>query len=236
MAYISKYSGEEIENAIVQCSQIEDIANINNSQTNQINNLNNKINNAEQIINNLNNTINTLQQTINTLSTEINNISTQIIPIERGGTGATTANDARANLNYQEGIIAYGVTAGSHSVSTSFSSPTFSSIDIINPTYAENSSSTIKVLKTGYYRITMHGRWGDVTSNNNCYLGYGINGNATDNGGSNGGAWWTNTQRLCHNVSFICKLSAGDYIKPVLYSNASTTMSPIYMSIEKISL
>ena len=88
MAYQSKYTGAEIDASI----------DINNTQNDRLIVLENSTNNLQIDTNNLQIDINNLQNDLSVTSTELNKVKTEVIPITRGGTGATSVNQAMSNL------------------------------------------------------------------------------------------------------------------------------------------
>ena len=81
MAYISKYSGEEIDNAII----------INENQNNRLTSIENNISSLEESIrNSMTNTINNLQNTIMNIQNQINNIHIPNIKLNYSIIGGTT--------------------------------------------------------------------------------------------------------------------------------------------------
>ena len=101
MAYQSKHTGAEIDAGI----------DINDTQNNRLTALENK-----DII--LQNDINSLQNDLSATDSELNIVKTEVIPITRGGTGATSINQAMSNLGGSYATARWNVTSTTGKLST----------------------------------------------------------------------------------------------------------------------
>ena len=105
--------------------------------------------------------------------------------------------------------------------------------------FDENDNCTGFIInKSGKYRITMNCRWADVTSNNNCCLALSVNGSTQpfQQDDIDQSVWQTNTFRLTTNAVFICDFEQGQVIKPLVFSEITTSISNIAINIERLCI
>ena len=94
MAYQSKYTGAAIDAGI----------DINDTQNSRLTTLENNIN--------------TVSNNLSTTNTELNKVKNEVIPITRGGTGATNINQAMSNLGGSYATARWDVSSTSGTIST----------------------------------------------------------------------------------------------------------------------
>lgn len=130
-------------------------------------------------------------------------------------------------------IATGAVSAVKNVTAQAFQTHKFDSIDIVNSTYASQSSGVIKVNSAGLYRISFSLRYADVSSANNCCAGISINGDTTDNTSQT--VWSTNHSRLTITGFKVRSLKAGDTIQILSWSTVATTFSNALYWVEKLN-
>ena len=101
MAYQSKHTGTVIDAGI----------DINDTQNSRLTALENKDTTLQNNINSLQTNLQNLQNNLSATNAELNTVKTEIIPITRGGTGATNINQAMSNLGGSYATARWNITS-----------------------------------------------------------------------------------------------------------------------------
>ena len=146
----------------------------------------------------------------------INEVNTKTIPITQGGTGATTATQARANLDLMHGISLWGNSSGTQSTITL--SDTYTNYDFICVHGLDNGVATSTIFRTALSSQANVCNWYADSGTNSSVTGMYYHGcilkfNGTSATFSRNGVYWA---KMSSSVSDTWNSNSGIYITKIV--------------------